>query len=150
MTPDVASVFLESQTKMTLGTLLRDGSIHLATMNYVMFEDRVAVLTKTKSQKAVNARRHSGASCLVESGDDYRTLRGVAISGQLEIVEDRAVLVELGIRLRRKLYGAYDDTDRPTIDLSIDKRVGLLMVAERIVSWDHSKVPLPPAHGGPG
>ncbi len=79
MSPDEIEEFIARSRTATLATTGPDGSIHLVAMWYGIIDGEIWFETKAKSQKAVNLRRNNRCSVLIEDGDTYDTLRGVAI-----------------------------------------------------------------------
>lgn len=129
---------------MTLASMGPDGSIQLVAMFYGFLEQSVAFLTKAKSQKVQNLRRDPRISVLLEAGEDYQELRGVSISGRVEVVEDPDRILSLGIDMHRRRFGSYDESARPTVERAVYNRVALKLIPERTVSWDHRKIGVPP------
>ena len=89
MTDDEVSAFLRQSRTATVATIGPGGFPHLAAMWYGLSGDAELVLeTKAKSQKVVNLRRVPTISCSVEAGESYDQLRGIAIEGSAEIIDD--------------------------------------------------------------
>ena len=80
--------FLAAPHKMQLATINPDGTPHLVTMYYGVFDGLLGFWTYRTSQKAVNLERDPRATCLVETGEGYDNLRGVQINGVVERIED--------------------------------------------------------------
>jgi PPOX class probable F420-dependent enzyme len=135
--------FLRRSRTATLATRGRDGSVHLVAMWYALLDGEIWFETKAKSQKAVNIRRDPAVSVMVEDGLTYDRLRGVAIEGTAEIVDDPDTLLRVGISVWERYNGEYTDEMRPFVDQMMNKRVGVRVVATRVRSWDHSKLGLP-------
>jgi PPOX class probable F420-dependent enzyme len=137
--------FLAPPRAGVLATIGRDAWPHMSAMWFVPHEAELHMWTYAKSQKAVNARRDPRASFLVEEGERYDALKGVAIRGPLHVVDDYERVLEIGLAL-------YDRYTRPhlgvpaegsvltQIELQARKRVGLLLEMEDLASWDHSKL----------
>lgn len=127
--------------KLQLATLNPDGFPHVVTMYYDVFDGRVGFWTYRRAQKTVNLRRDPRLTCLVETGDDYMTLRGVQIQGRAELIEDEASVADVG----RRVYGRYIEGGitpqlEPFIEHQATKRVAVMVKPERIISWDHRKL----------
>jgi len=144
MTPGEVDGFLHERRPMTMCTLNHDGSIHAVAMWYGFVDGCIAIETKAKSQKAVNLRRDPRVTCMVEDGDSYEELRGVELVGRAEIVEDPDKMWELGINLFERYYGTYHDDLRPFVETMLHKRIVAKVNVDRVVSWDHRKLGLPP------
>lgn len=128
----------------TLATIGPNGQPHLVAMWYGVVDGEIWVETKAKSQKAVNLRRDPRVSFLIEDGMTYDTLRGVSFEGVAEIVEDPDTIFTVGVSVWERYNGPYTDDLRPAVDMMMNKRVAVRIVADRTRSWDHGKLGLPP------
>jgi general stress protein 26 len=113
-------------------------------MWYGFLEGSVAVESKAKAQKVQNLRRDPRLTCLFEDGDSYENLRGVELVGWAEIVEDPERMFTLGVSVFERYYGAYTDELKPFVETMLHKRVVVKLHVDRVVSWDHRKLGLPP------
>ena len=127
----------------TMATIGTDGQPHLVAMWYGVLDGEIWVETKAKSQKAVNLRRNPRVSFLIEDGDTYDSLRGVAFEGVAEIVEDPDTIFKVGISVWERYNGPYTDELKPAVDMMMNKRVAVRIVANRTRSWDHGKLGMP-------
>ncbi|HXN60704.1 MAG TPA: pyridoxamine 5'-phosphate oxidase family protein [Acidimicrobiales bacterium] len=143
MTPAEVDGFLAERRAMTMCSLSPDGSIHAVAMWYGFVDGCVTVETKAKSQKVQNLRRNPRLTLLFEDGDYYEELRGVELVGRAEIIEDSDQLWALGVSVFERYYAPYSDELKPFIETMLHKRVGIKLVVERTVSWDHRKLGLP-------
>ena len=143
MSPDEIEEFIARSRTATLATTGPDGSIHLVAMWYGIIDGEIWFETKAKSQKAVNLRRNNRCSVLIEDGDTYDTLRGVAIEGTAEIFDDADTCLQTGISVWERYNGPYTDELRPAVEAMMHKRVAVRVVPDRIRSWDHRKLGLP-------
>jgi len=144
MTPEEVEAFIHECRTMTMCTLNHDGSIHAVAMWYGFLDGDVAIETKAKSQKAQNLRRNPTMTCLFEAGDAYEELRGVELVGRAEFVEDHDAMWTLGMSVCDRYVGPYTDELRPVVETMLYKRVVLRLKVDRVVSWDHAKLGLPP------
>jgi nitroimidazol reductase NimA-like FMN-containing flavoprotein (pyridoxamine 5'-phosphate oxidase superfamily) len=145
MTPEEQQAFLEEGRTMTLATLSPDQTIQLVAMFYGFLEGSVSFLTKAKSQKVKNLRTDPRMTCLLEMGEEYQELRGLSLVGRAEIVDEPERIWELGLYMHRKTRGPYDEArDRRQVEQAVYNRVALKLHVDKAVSWDHSKVELPP------
>lgn len=133
--------FLQEPHKLQLATVNADGTPHLVTMYYDVFDGRVGFWSYGRSQKIVNLERDPRLTCLVETGEHYLDLRGVQITGKAELVDDYDEVRQVG----RRVYGRYvpgglGDDLQAVIDQQARKRVAVMVTPERIVSWDHRKL----------
>ncbi|UGT66142.1 PPOX class F420-dependent oxidoreductase [Nocardia gipuzkoensis] len=135
--------FLQRSRIATLATLGPKGTPHLTAMWYALIDGEIWFETKAKSQKAVNLRRDPRVTCMIEAGQTYDQLRGVAIEGRAEIVEDAEKLFAVGVSVWERYNGPYSEEIRPMVEAMLHKRVAVRVVAERTRSWDHRKLGLP-------
>lgn len=145
MAPDEVDAFLHERRPMTMCTINHDGSIHAVAMWYGFLEGAVAIETKGKSQKAANLRRNPTMTCLMEDGDRYEELRGVELVGRGELIDDPERMWELGVSLFERYYGPYSEDLKPMVEAMLHKRVVVRLEVDRVVTWDHRKLGLPPA-----
>ncbi|AFU04292.1 PPOX class F420-dependent oxidoreductase [Nocardia brasiliensis] len=136
--------FLQRSRIATLATLGQDGRPHLTAMWYALLDGEIWFETKTKSQKAVNLRRDSRITCMVEAGQTYDQLRGVAIEGRAEIIDDPDQLFAVGVSVWERYTAPYSEEVRPMVEAMLHKRSAIRVVPERVRSWDHRKLGLPP------
>ena len=135
--------FLESNMKVQVATVGPDGAPHLTTLFYALDEQgRITFWTYGSSQKIKNLRRDPRISCLVEDGVDYGELRGVSIQGRGELVEDYDAIRTLGRRVVEVMAGGADlgELGDQIVDGQARKRVGVVVVPDKVASWDHRKM----------
>lgn len=153
MTEAEVSDFLIRSRVITLGTIGRTGRPHLTAMWYALLDSEASGAdsalpqiwfeTKAKSQKAVNLRRDPRVTCMVEAGHTYDTLRGVAVDGRAEIVDNADKLFAVGVSVWERYTGPYTDEMRPMVEAMLHNRIAVRVVPERVRSWDHRKLGLP-------
>ena len=140
MTGDEIAAFLDEPHKLQLATINPDGTPHLVTMYYAMFDGLIGFWTYRTSQKARNLERDPRITCLVEAGEGYDQLRGVQINGRVQPITDvdrvRSVGAAVYGRYAAELAGQLDDY----IDQQARKRWAYLVQPERTSSWDHRKL----------
>lgn len=139
---EIAEFVARSRTG-TMATIGPDGQPHLVAMWYGVLDGEIWVETKAKSQKAVNLRRDPRVSFLIEDGMTYDSLRGVSFEGAAEIVEDAHTIFKVGVSVWERYNGPYTDDLKPAVDMMMNKRVAVRIVAKRTRSWDHGKLGLP-------
>src|SRR6516225_5059367 len=116
----------------------RGGAVATVVAGEIWFE------TKAKSQKAVNLRRDPRITFLLEDGDTYDTLRGVSFEGTAEIVNDPDAIFRVGVSVWERYTGPYTDDAKPAVDMMMNNRLAVRLIVERIRSWDHRKLGMPP------
>ncbi|MGH9110211.1 MAG: pyridoxamine 5'-phosphate oxidase family protein [Acidimicrobiales bacterium] len=144
MTADEVDAFLHERRPMSMCTLNHDGTVHAVAMWYGFLEGAVAVESKAKAQKVRNLRRDPRMTCLFEAGERYQDLRGVELVGRGEIVEDPGRMWPLGVDVFERYYDHYREDLRPFVETMLHKRVVVKLHVDRVVSWDHRKLGLPP------
>lgn len=144
MTDAEIQEFLIQQRTATMATLGPTGMPHLVAMWYAVIDGAVWFETKARSQKAVNLRRDPRITCMVEEGETYDTLRGVAMEGTAEIVEDPEALWKVGVDVWERYNGPYTDEVKPLVEFMLHKRIAVRIDVDRVRSWDHRKLGLDP------
>lgn len=143
MSDDEVRDFLAGPHTLQVATVNADGTPHLVAMWYTLIDGNVAFWTYGKSQKVVNLLRDPRITCMVEEGKAYDQLRGVQIVGRAEVVDDRETVHRIGIDLMYRYQGfdgEVSDAARAAVAQMGAKRSGVIVHAEKIVSWDHGKL----------
>ena len=135
--------FLDQQRSSTLATYGPQGQIHLVGMWYAVIDGEIWFETKKKAQKTVNVRRDPRCSFLVEAGHTYDQLRGVAIEGRAEVVEDEAVVWDVCVNIFERYNGEYTEEMKPFVEFMAKNRAAVRLDTARVRSWDHRKLGLP-------
>lgn len=149
MTDAEVAGFIERSRTATMATVLPSGRPHLVAMWYALLDGEIWFETKAKSQKAVNLRRDPTLTVMIEDGQTYDTLRGVSIDAQAEIVaDDPDVLLRVGVSVWERNFGPYTEEMRPRVDQMMNNRIAVRVRSERVRSWDHRKLGLPPQVAG--
>lgn len=136
--------FLTQQRSSTIATIGPTGKVHLVAMWYAWLDGQVWIETKAKSQKVANLRRDPSMSFLVEAGETYDQLRGVAMEGLGVVVEDESVVWDVCVNIFERYNAPYTDDLKPFVELMAHKRVAVRLDVERVRSWDHRKLGLDP------
>jgi PPOX class probable F420-dependent enzyme len=134
---------LDAGRTLVLVTTGPDGVGDPVPMWYVRVAGEVRMRTFARSQKAVNVRRDPRVSCLVETGERYAELRGVQLTGTIELVEDEdwIAAVWAGLLVRYGELPADREVEaRAALRERAGKQVGMRLVPSRVVSWDHRKL----------
>src|SRR4051812_13521481 len=123
MSHDEQVEFLHQQRSCTLGSYGPQGQIHLVGMWYAVMDDHVWFETKRKAQKTVNLRRDARCSFLTEAGHTYDQLRGVAIEGRGEVIEDSDVVWDVCVNIFERYNAPYTEELRPFVEFMAHNRV---------------------------
>ena len=143
MTDEEAWAFIESSRTATLATLGESGHPHLVAMWFAVIDGELWFETKARSQKAVNLRRDPRVTVSIEAGLTYDQLRGVAIEGTAEVVEDPDRLWDVGVNVWERYNGPYTDEVKPLVEYMLHKRVAVRVRTTRLRTWDHRKLGMP-------
>jgi hypothetical protein len=73
----------------------------------------------------------------------YDSLRGVSFEGVAEILDDPDTIFRVGVSVWERYNGPYTDDLKPAVDMMMNKRVAVRIVANRVRSWDHRKLGMP-------
>lgn len=144
MSEDEVAAFVRASRTATLATNGPGGTPHLVAMWFAVLDGEIWFETKLKSQKVVNLRRDDRVTCLIEDGLTYDVLRGVSIEGRGVVSSDAADALRVGISVWERYYGPYTEDQRPMVEAMMNKRVVVRVVPERVRSWDHRKLGIPP------
>ncbi|MGV9294828.1 pyridoxamine 5'-phosphate oxidase family protein [Amycolatopsis sp. NPDC003676] len=144
MTPEEVSAYLSAQRTATLVSLGPGGHPHAVAMWFAVIDGVLWFETKAKAQKAVNLRRDPRVTVLIEDGLTYDVLRGVSLEGRAEVVDDPDALWAVGVNIWERYHGEYTDEVKPMVEFMLRKRVAVRVDVERVRSWDHRKLGLPP------
>ena len=141
MNEDELRDFIEVQRSLQVGTIARDGSVHLSTLWFAVVDDRIVFETYTKSQKIKNLERDDRVTLLLEDGDVYEKLRGVMIRGRAELVSDPARVrpMALAVLKRNQTEIAEEVLDQVAEQMAA-KRTAVVVEPDTVVSWDHTKL----------
>jgi PPOX class probable F420-dependent enzyme len=133
--------FLHGRRTMNVATFNHDDTIHLVAMWYGFYEGKLAFETFAKSQKVLNVQRDPRITILIEDGDQYEELRGVEIVGKARVVEDPAEVMEIARDVVRRYIEIEKPEDVDGVAAAMaNKRFGIVIEPERVVSWDHTKL----------
>ena len=144
MSPEEITAFVSSQRTANLATIGATGQPHLVAMWFALIDGVLWFETKAKAQKAVNLRRDSRATVLIEDGLTYNTLRGVSFEGRAEILDEPDALWAVGVNVWERYHGPYTDEVKPFVEVMLHKRVAVRLDVTRTRSWDHRKLGLDP------
>lgn len=141
MTDDEVRAYLdEGRPTLNVATYNHDGTIHLVAMWFAVEGGDVVFWTYAKSQKILNLQRDPRITCLIETGDEYAQLKGVEIVGTGEVITDRDEIQRLGWLVAQRFQGPLTEEARPFVEQVGAKRYAVRVKADRIVSWDHTKL----------
>ena len=146
LSPEETAELLAAGRVVLLCTVGPDGLPDPVPMWYsVDMAGALVMTTYRKSQKVVNLRREPRAVGVVEDGTAYLELRGVQITGHVQIDEDvatvAAAMTDIAARYEGVTPEAQAGAELPAaLAAQAAKRVRLRLVPDRTVSWDHRKL----------
>ena len=140
MSDDEVAKFLQGRHTMNVATINHDGTIHMVAMWYGFVDGKPVFWTFGMSQKILNLERNPQITCLVEAGEVYEKLQGVELVGRGELVRDYDGRMAIGRSVFERYIGEVTDEAEPFLESTGAKRVGVIVHADRIVSWDHRKL----------
>ena len=133
--------YLDQSLTIIINSIGRDGVPHPVPMWYAVEDDGAIVMsTYTKSQKIRNLRRDPRVSLLLEDGTADAELRGILMYGVAELVQDVERVADILMVVSSRQGGAELGDLRPQLRQSAEKRTGIRIRPDKIVSWDHRKL----------
>ena len=75
--------------------------------------------------------------------EQAKGLRGVAIEGTAEVVEDEAVVWDVCVNIFERYNGEYSEEMKPFVEFMAHNRAAIRLDPQRVRSWDHRKLGLP-------
>jgi PPOX class probable F420-dependent enzyme len=141
MSEDEVAEFLRQERRGYVGTINADGTPHVVPLSYVLLDGRVTFWTDPRSRKVVNLRRDPRMTCLVEAGGEFAEFRAVQLSGRAALGEDHEASMRVGLALFERASGELTDDLRAVVAGMAHERIGITLHADRIVTWDHRKLP---------
>ena len=137
MNEDEVDAFIEEQKSLQVGTIERDGSIHLSTLWFARVDKRVVFETYTKSQKIKNLQRDPRITLLWEDGDVYDQLRGVMIKGTARLVTDHSEVYPLALEvMKRNQPDIREEFLEQAATQMAAKRTAVVVEPQKVISWD--------------
>lgn len=136
--------YVRCQRDMHVSTLNRDGSVQMTTNWFAIDDGRIVFNSYVSSQKIVNLRRDPRITVLFASGDNYRELTGVSIRGTARFADDHEENLRL-LRLIAERNEAFIDrsvTGDATPESKAPKRICVAIKPDKIISWNHAKLPI--------
>jgi PPOX class probable F420-dependent enzyme len=141
MSPEEVAELLHHCRRAQFATINADGTPHVVPMSYVVLDGRVTLWTDPRSRKVANLRRDPRVTCLVEDGNHFAEFRAVQLCGRGAVDGDPQTSLRTGLALFARSHGGLDDALRATVAALVPTRVAVTVHPERIVSWDHRKLP---------
>jgi PPOX class probable F420-dependent enzyme len=133
--------FLQEGRNLQVATIGRQGYPHLTTLWYVLVDELIAFRSFRKSQRVANLRRDPRLTVLVEDGHSVINLRGVMIQGRARLIDNRDLVLRLYGEVTEKYEGMRVEPEGwdAVFGTWADQNIAVLVVPERITTWDHTK-----------
>jgi len=136
MTDEEREAYLSEERTIRVATVGADGIPHVVPLWFV-WHDGTVFLNSTRGNPTVkNMLRDGRAAGVVDDGSTYDALRGVVVTGRVEVAEDDPRLPVAERAWSAKYLGGNEPPYRRWRG-----RVWLRLVPERIASWDFRKIP---------
>ncbi|MGJ5829710.1 pyridoxamine 5'-phosphate oxidase family protein [Streptomyces ossamyceticus] len=143
MEPGELDAFLGAQRTCRVATVSADGAPHVSPLWFVWDGTSLWLYSITRSRRWSELRRDPRVAVVVDAGEDYGELRGVELSGTVEVVgevprtgEPLAELTEVERLFARKNFGI-DDMPHD------GRHAWLRLTPDAITSWDFRKLGSP-------
>ena len=128
--------YLREGRTIRVATIGGDAWPHVVPLWFV-WHDGTVFLNSTRGNPTVENMLGDGrAAGVVDDGDTYEELRGVVVTGRVEVAEDDPRLPEAERLWSAKYLGGNEPPYRRWRN-----RVWLRLVPERVASWDFRKIP---------
>lgn len=133
--------FLAAERTCRVATVKADGAPHCAPLWFVWDGRSLWLNSLVRSQRWADLERDPRVSAVVDAGHDFTELRGVELSGRVEIVGDvpRGGQPDSRLAVPERLFA---DKYTGGGEFVADGRHGWLrVVVEKTASWDFRKTP---------
>ena len=143
LTDDERRELLSSERVVVVASAGPRGWPHVMPLWYVPRDGEIWIYTYGKSQKVTNLDRDPRATLLIETGHEYSELRGVQIEATAEIHREHDVVFALAKDLTQRYADGFTSIEgdmAAALEVQARKRVAIRFAAERVASWDHSKL----------
>lgn len=141
MSTDELAAFLAAERRAHVATINPDGTPHVVPLSYVVIDGCVTFWTDPGSRKVANLRRDPRLTCLVEAGEQFAEFRAAQLTGRAELSTDDDTSRRVGEALFERAAGPLDEQLRAVVAALAAERVAITVHADRVVSWDHRKLP---------
>ncbi|MFH8803191.1 pyridoxamine 5'-phosphate oxidase family protein [Streptomyces sp. NPDC017936] len=140
MTPGELDAFLTTQRTCRVATVSADGAPHVSALWFLWDGSALWLYSVVRSKRWAQLRRDPRVAIVVDTGEEYESLRGVELSGAVEFVGEAPRTGELCAELdavetlfARKNFGL----DSMPHD---GRHAWVRLKPEKIVSWDFRKL----------
>jgi hypothetical protein len=134
--PEDLDGFLRSQRTARVATVRPGGDPHVVPLWFVWHGGALFLNSTLGNPTVENMLRTGRAAAVVDDGESYDVLRGVALTGRVERAEDDPRLPDVERAWSDKYLGGGELPYRRWRD-----RVWLRLAPERTSSWDFRRIP---------
>jgi PPOX class probable F420-dependent enzyme len=136
LTRQELEAFLEEQRTCRVATVGPGGTPHVVPLWFVWVHHTLYLNSTRGNPTVENMLRQGLASVVVDDGESYDELRGVVLTGGVEVADDDPLLAEVEDRWSQKYLGG-----NPPPYRRWRNRVWLRLRPDRAASWDFRKIP---------
>ena len=115
---------------------------------FVALDERIYIDAVATTKKIARIRRDPRVSFLVESGERWRDLRGVHLTGRARIVDEPELQARVSAALGEKYAGFSGDRSAMPAESRSHYEIEHLVLEiepdERILSYENARIPLAP------
>lgn len=139
---------LESSHTGIFTSLKADGVPITLPVWFVALDEHIYIDAVARTKKVARVRRDPRVSFLVESGERWRDLRGVHLTGRARIATEPELVARVGTALGEKYAGFSGDRSAMPAETRGHYEIEHLVIEidpdERILSFDNARIPLSP------
>ncbi|MDQ4006189.1 MAG: pyridoxamine 5'-phosphate oxidase family protein [Actinomycetota bacterium] len=137
LTEEELEEFLATEKTVRIATAAEDGTPHVIPLWFVWLDGAMYLNSTFGNVTVENIQRTGKASAVVDDGETYDSLRGVVVTGTVELIGvDDPGLEDLERAWSEKLLSGNDPPYRRW-----KRRTWMRLQPERIASWDFRKIP---------
>lgn len=139
MSPDELAAFLAEQRTCRVASVGRDGAPNVAPLWFVWDGSALWLNSIVRSRRWTNLARDPRVGVVVDAGDGYGELRGVELTGKIDVVGEvpRGGDPDPELETPERLFGAKYSGGTFVAD---GRHAWLRLTPEKIVSWDFRKL----------
>jgi hypothetical protein len=136
--------YLERARTIRFATTNDDGSIYLTPLWLVVEDRHIYIPVDAGNRHAANAEAGRALVALVDGGDEYATVTGIRIRGELVAVDDAALTAHLGELVLEKYFHAGHPYAQPYLEFGeFAGRRFFELVPSKMMSWDMRERSIP-------
>jgi hypothetical protein len=140
MSEEERNSFLTAARTCRMATVGRDGHPHVTPLWFVWDTSSMWISSIVRSQRWIDVTHDGRVAIVVDAGESYDDLRGVEITGQIEVVGEvpRTGASLEALEVPERLYATKYAGGQMHYD---GRHAWLRVVPDKIVTWDFRKRP---------